>query len=275
MSKKYEILFLNGKTGGSFKTRHGAFLHRIKALVDIPMHDVKAGDLGGWIEKEENLSQADYCWVGGDAMVYGNARIQHNSIVTGNAEVCENAVVSGDSRVSDEAKVIGSSSIISSRVCEHSFVGGKSCIYEHSRIGGAARILDSTVGVFSSVYDCAQVVNSRVEYYCDIYEDALVERAGIYKDSKVHGKAVVFKHAEITSAEVQSTNDYQTFLNTWSSGRHFTYTRSNKMWVAGCFYGTGEELIKKAYEDSELSGRCYEMYVNLAKQLEEVKSNYF
>ena len=34
------------------------------------------------------------------------------------------------------------------------------------------------------------------------------------------------------------------------------------MWKVGCFYGTGEELIAKAYKDSELSGREYERVVN-------------
>ena len=34
------------------------------------------------------------------------------------------------------------------------------------------------------------------------------------------------------------------------------------MWKVGCFYGTGEELITKAYKDSELSGREYERVVN-------------
>ena len=31
-------------------------LNRIRALRDIPEFGVKAGDLGGWIEKERNLS---------------------------------------------------------------------------------------------------------------------------------------------------------------------------------------------------------------------------
>lgn len=39
------------------------------------------------------------------------------------------------------------------------------------------------------------------------------------------------------------------------------------MWSVGCFYGTGDELIKKAYADSEESGRKYELYVNLVKEL--------
>ena len=33
------------------------------------------------------------------------------------------------------------------------------------------------------------------------------------------------------------------------------------MWNVGCFYGTGEELIAKAYKDSEFSGREYERIV--------------
>ena len=51
----------------------GITLHRIKALKDFS--NVKAGDLGGWIEKENNLSQMDNAWIGGDAKVYGSAKV--------------------------------------------------------------------------------------------------------------------------------------------------------------------------------------------------------
>lgn len=46
-------------------------LYRIKALTSFS--DVKEGDLGGWIEKEENLSQEGNAWVYGDAWVCDNA----------------------------------------------------------------------------------------------------------------------------------------------------------------------------------------------------------
>ena len=39
------------------------------------------------------------------------------------------------------------------------------------------------------------------------------------------------------------------------------------MWSAGCFYGTGEELITKAYKDSELSGREYERVVKYVESI--------
>ena len=61
----------------------GTKLFRIKALIEFG--DVSAGELGGYIEKEENLAQDGNAWVYGNAKVYGNANVY------GNAEVCGDA----------------------------------------------------------------------------------------------------------------------------------------------------------------------------------------
>ena len=91
-------------------------------------------------------------------------------------------------------------------------------------------------------------------------------------DAVVSGNAKVFGDAWVSgNAKVSKLNDYIVFKNSWSSGRYFTYTRSNKMWRVGCFYGTGEELVEKAYQDSENSGKHYEAYVNLVKTLEKLE----
>ena len=66
----------------------GVKLFRIKALIEFG--NVKAGDLGGYIEKEENLSHMGNAWVSGNAQVSGDAR------VSGNAQVFGDARVSGD-----------------------------------------------------------------------------------------------------------------------------------------------------------------------------------
>ena len=87
------------------------------------------------------------------------------------------------------------------------------------------------------------------------------------------GNAWVFGNAWVSgNAEVKSLKDYIVFKNNWSSGRYFTYTKSNKMWRAGCFYGTGQELIDKAYKDSENSGKHYEAYVKFVEMLEELEN---
>ena len=57
----------------------GHTLYRIRALRDF--NDVKAGDLGGYIEGKENLSQEGNCWVYGNACVCGNAQINKSSDV--------------------------------------------------------------------------------------------------------------------------------------------------------------------------------------------------
>lgn len=77
----------------------GITLYQIKALKDFA--EVKKGDLGGWIEKESNLSQY------GDAWVFGNARVCEDASVFGNARVSGDAWVSGNAKVNSKIKVIG------------------------------------------------------------------------------------------------------------------------------------------------------------------------
>lgn len=86
----------------------------------------------------------------------------------------------------------------------------------------------------------------------------------------VYGNARVSGDAQVGGdAQVSGIHDYIVFKNFWSSGRYFTYTFSNKMWTVGCFHGTGDELIKKAYADSEDSGRHYEQFVRLVETVEQ------
>lgn len=66
-------------------------LHRIQAITNFA--NVVAGELGGWIEKEENLSHKGGAWVSGDAWVRGNAVVSGDACVYGNAVVSENAEV--------------------------------------------------------------------------------------------------------------------------------------------------------------------------------------
>lgn len=143
--------------------------YRIEAIKDF--NDVKKGDIGGYVENEDNLSQYGDCWIYDDARVYGNAK------------VCDNAK--------------------------------------------------------------------------------------IYGRAKIHGNAIICNNAII-----ESDSDYIVFKNWWSSGRYFTWTRSNNMWNVGCFYGTGKQLIEKAYKDSELSGKEYKRvvdYVNSIIQEQNIK----
>ena len=76
--KKYELLAEKSIDWCGIK------LFKIRALISFGI--VTEGEEGGYVEKEENLSQvSDNAWVSGDAWMYGNAR------VSGNAKVSDNA----------------------------------------------------------------------------------------------------------------------------------------------------------------------------------------
>ncbi len=65
MEKKFRL------TEEFIEIESGKKLYRIECT--IPFRDVKKGELGGWIEKAENLSGD--AWVYCDAWVYGNAKV--------------------------------------------------------------------------------------------------------------------------------------------------------------------------------------------------------
>ena len=68
--KKYEFTGETKEIRLLFRT---ATLHRIRATVAFGI--VEVGDLGGWIEKEENLSHEGKAWVWGNAKVCGDAEV--------------------------------------------------------------------------------------------------------------------------------------------------------------------------------------------------------
>ena len=89
------------------------FLHRIRALRDIGS-EVKAGDLGGFVEHEGNLSYEDAdCWIYNNAIaangafVYEGAVLRDHAVACGEAHICKGAVLSDRARAEDHAHVAG------------------------------------------------------------------------------------------------------------------------------------------------------------------------
>ena len=153
----------------------------------------------------------------------------------------------------------------------------KACVFRNAEVYGWALIYNNAI-----IYD-----NTQVTGCAQVYDNAEVyEYARIGDNAKIHGRAtvssnaMVWEDAEIFrlamvndsamirgNAKIESHNDYIVFKNWWSSGRYFTWTRSNNMWSVGCFYGTGDELIKKAYKDSKSSGNEYKRVVKYVKTI--------
>ena len=138
MGKKYEFT-------DEIITVNGITLHRIKAIIDFDRFGVKAGDLGGFIEVEANLSHDGDAWVYGDALVYGNAKVSENACISGNACVSGDAKVYGNAKISGDAWISGNAKI-----------SGDACVSENAKISGDAKIKRSNdyacVNGFGSVY---------------------------------------------------------------------------------------------------------------------------
>lgn len=89
----------------------GHKLHRIQALIDIPGLGVEAGDMGGYIENESNLSHSGMCWVFDNAKVYGAAMLKDGATARGESSVCGNqygvVIMKDGAAVYDKAKIYG------------------------------------------------------------------------------------------------------------------------------------------------------------------------
>ena len=106
----------------------GKTLFQIEATISFG--SVSKGELGGYIEKEENLDQSGDAWVSGNALVYGNARVSGDALVYGNARVSGDALVYGNAWVSGNALVYGNAWVYgNARVSGDAWVSGDARVY--------------------------------------------------------------------------------------------------------------------------------------------------
>ena len=184
----------------------GTKLFRIKALIEFG--NVKAGELGGFVEKEENLNHEGNAWVYGNAEVYGNARVY------GNASVCDDARVYGNASVYGNAWVYGNA-----RVCDDARVYGNASVYGNARVCGDARVYG----------------NARV---CD---DARVYgNASVYGNARVCGDARVYGNADYATVHG--------FGSEYRTTTFFKTKAGEIGVRCGCFYGNLSEFRKKVVE---------------------------
>ena len=208
----------------------GKKLFRIKALVEFG--DVKAGELGGYVEKEENVSQDGNAWVSGDARVYGNAWVH------GNAKVYDDAWVSDNAKVFDNAEVYGNAR-----------VSGDARVSGNARVSGDAR-------VYGDAWACGNAWvrgNARVSGDARVYGDAWVSG-----NARVSGNAWVYGDA-----------DYALVQGFGTEFRCTTFYRgkNKKIMVnCGCFHGDLEGFRKQVKETR--NGKIAKEYLMIADLME-------
>lgn len=172
---KYELLADQKKVIGDIT------VYRIRALKDFA--HVKAGDLGGWIQSEANLTQSGLCWVGGEAIARDFAQVSGDAVLMGRSVAMKECEISGDSVVAGFAVITDSVKISNNAyVCDNAQVSGGALVFDNAQISGDASIIGG------QVYGC-----SRVEGHAAVTGNAIVCGAAFLSgDAFVSGDAIIY-----------------------------------------------------------------------------------
>ena len=193
-------------------------LHRIRAVSDFGI--VKAGDLGGWIEKEENLSHDGLAWVHNNAIVCDNAVVCDNADIFDNAKIYGNAKICDNTEVCDNAKIYG-----------NAIVCNNACVYDN------AIVCDNTI-----VSDNANVSdNARIR-----------GNAMVYGNAKICGTAIICGDSRVSNdAMVSSVTHILVFGPVGSRYDFTTFYRDKDKEISvncGCFNGKIDEFLEKVIQ---------------------------
>lgn len=138
--RKYHLLPLQTITLASGKKVN---LHRIEALIDIPLHGVKARDLGGYVSGKRILSHEGSCWVGGDAIAHD---IVDRELISDDALITDKAVVTN--KVTGNSKVHGNA-FSALKVMGNCDISGNACLEDSNlnagRLKGNVTVKDNAV----------------------------------------------------------------------------------------------------------------------------------
>ena len=241
--KKYE---LTDETKEVKRLFNCFVLHRIRALKDFG--DVHAGDLGGWVESEENLSHSGDAWVYTEAEIFGHAAIFENAKISGHAAIFENAKISGHAEIFENAEIFGHAVIF-----ENAEIGGHAAIFGNAEISGHAAIFE----------------NAKISGHAMIFENAEIGgHAEIFENAEISGHAAITKATDIlTISPIGSRNDTTTFYK----------SKNNKIFVkCGCKntdIDTWLAMVEETHGNNK-HGQAYRLAAQIARlQIELTEEN--
>ena len=242
----------------------GVTLYRIRALKDFGV--VKKGDLGGYVEKEENLSQKGTAWIFDnakamdDAIVKDDATLHHNAtvcddaIISGSASVNENVTIYDEATVSDKAILYGNVILFdkakiygNARLYDHVVVSGNAQVYDNARCLQSAKIKDD-----AQIFNDATVDNAVISGSACVFDKATVQdNSTISGHVSLYGNITVFGQAYMDSADnitLRSNDDYMV-LKHWSNKDMITYIKPADYWMSPTFNCNTEDL--KSYAENK------------------------
>ena len=229
---------------------NGRILHRIRALKDFD--DVKTGDIGGYVQTEDNLSQYGNCWI------YDNAKCMDKAKCTDDSKMYDNSRMYNNSKMCDYSRMFGNSEMCdNSRMCDYS----RMC--DNSRMCDDSRMFDNSI-MYNNSTMCD---DSRMFGYSSLHGNAEVyDNAVLKNNNKLYGVInkpfkKIFQH--------QCEKRFLTAI----------LTEENEiLYSIGCQIGiTKEEFIDRIYNDCEIKGNGLIEYPYRQEYLDmiDIIENYF
>ncbi|MCR5572458.1 MAG: hypothetical protein K6F57_01640 [Candidatus Saccharibacteria bacterium] len=149
----------------------------IMALVDIPEHGVKAGDLGGKVGGYKNLAQ-DGSWIEWGAEVSAEALVSGGALVKSGSRICDSARVCGKNTVVEAVEMMQHAAVLEGSCVKSASIYGWTVIEGGSIVLGHTGFSQSTV-----------VVGSFIEASTEI-SDSYIEKSHIFSGATVRGARI-------------------------------------------------------------------------------------
>lgn len=154
---------------------NGHIVSRIVALRDFG--NVHAGEYGGYVESEDNLSHLGNCWIYNEAAVMDSARIYDDSTVRDEAVVCDYAIVTDRAKVLNRALVCEDAAITdNSMVCDSACVTGSSYISDTAKILHNALVRDADVSGHACIQNDACVLDGTIRGHAYVMGSTLIDQ---------------------------------------------------------------------------------------------------
>lgn len=143
------------------------FLRRIRALRDVG-DQVKAGDLGGFVESESNLGTdpSDCAWIFDDAIAAGDAYVDRDACLRGDAIACDRAYISKGSVMSSHSRAEDNAYLRGASMTGKALASGNAQIIHDPHTMGTP-ILSGNCKVYGTIQGDVRVTGSAVILPCE------------------------------------------------------------------------------------------------------------
>lgn len=185
MEKKYILT-------DNVKRIDGKFVRQIQAIRNFS--NIQKGELGGYVQSEENLSHDGYCWVHEGGVVADHAKVIEDAQVI-NGLVCDSAVISDRAKV---GRIYNNNEF--PQIRGNATISGKASVKDHAIVSGFAVLKGYADAADFARIDGEVVMedNSHAFHYACLFDKAhLKDDSFICGHCKVGGDITLIDHCHV------------------------------------------------------------------------------